>query len=203
MNKLVVAGVTVGMLGGLGAGMVLGVPGLAGAQKVAVVSYTATNDATVDSSITRTRTHAQRLAEILAPLIKDKTITQAQADKVIAAIDAAGPPVGGRNRLGDHSRGPSRGPANFGTIATAIGITVDELRTQLQAGKSIADVAKANDVSVDKVVTALVKAFKTHLDEEVASGELTQAEADAKLADVKTRITKMVNRTILKGGNGA
>jgi hypothetical protein len=36
-------------------------------------------------------------------------------------------------------------------------------------------------------------AFKAHLDEEVTSGEHTQAEADAKLAEFKTRVTTMVN----------
>jgi hypothetical protein len=83
-------------------------------------------------------------------------------------------------------------------------MTEAELKTELQAGKSIADVAKAKNIDLDVVIAKLTAAFKAHLDEEVASGEHTQAEADAKLAEFKTRVTEMVNKTGLppKGGKG-
>jgi DNA-binding CsgD family transcriptional regulator len=91
--------------------------------------------------------------------------------------------------------------------ATALGMTEAELTTELKAGKSIADVAKAKNIDLDAVIAKLTAAFKAHLDEEVASGKHTQAEADAKLAEFKTRITTMVNTAGLpmhggKGGHG-
>jgi hypothetical protein len=98
-------------------------------------------------------------------------------------------------------------PSPLAEAAKALGMTEAELKTELQAGKSIADVAKAKNIDLDVVIAKLTAAFKAHLDEEVASGEHTQAEADAKLAEFKTRVTEMVNKAGLpmhggKGGPG-
>ena len=98
-------------------------------------------------------------------------------------------------------------PSPIAKAATALGMTEAELKTELQAGKSIADVAKAKNIDLDTVIAKLTAAFKAHLDEEVASGKHTQAEADAKLAEFKTRVTEMVNAPGLpmrggKGGHG-
>jgi len=89
--------------------------------------------------------------------------------------------------------------------ATSLGMTEADLVTELKAGKSIADIAKAKNVEVSTVIDALYADLKAHLDAEVASGRHTQAEVDAKLADAKTRITEMVNKAGLpmrgKGGD--
>ena len=53
-------------------------------------------------------------------------------------------------RLGEH-----RGE-RLDAAAEAIGITEDELRTALEGGQSIAQVAEANDVDVQTVIDALV-----------------------------------------------
>ena len=103
-------------------------------------------------------------------------------------------------------------PNPIATVATALGVSESDLVAQLTAGKSIADVAKAQGVDIDKVIAALTDAFKAHLDAEVKSGKHTQAQADAKLAEFKTRVTTMVNTAGLppmrgnhggKGGHGA
>jgi hypothetical protein len=81
-------------------------------------------------------------------------------------------------------------------------MTVDELRTAVQGGKTLADVAKEKGVDVSKVVDALVAQLKAHLDEHVASGKNTQAEADQMLADARSRIEAFVNGTAPAGGFG-
>ena len=96
-------------------------------------------------------------------------------------------------------------PQILAAAAEALNMTEAELIAELQSGKSIKQVADAKNVDIDTVTKAMVAAFKAHLDEEVASGEHTQAEADAKLAEFKTRVTDMVNRVGLphgKGGHG-
>ncbi len=104
------------------------------------------------------------------------TITQAQADAVVAALEAA---------------------------AGVLGITADELRTALQGGQSLAEVAQSQGIDVEQVVSALVAELKAHLDEEVASGEHTQAEADQKLAGATERIRAFVNGDApAPGGHG-
>jgi hypothetical protein len=82
---------------------------------------------------------------------------------------------------------------NLEVAATAIGITPEELRTALQGGQSLAEVAEANGVAVQTVIDAFVADLKTHLDARVESGAMTQAEADEKLANATERITAMVN----------
>lgn len=93
-------------------------------------------------------------------------------------------------------------PNPLSIAAKAIGVTEAELRTELQAGKSIADVAKAKNVDIADVKKALLDQMKTHLAEEVASGKHTQAEADAKLAEATTRIDTMVTTAGLPMGRG-
>ena len=103
--------------------------------------------------------------------------------------------------------GSTSRPSPLAEAAKALGMTEAELKTELEAGKSVADVAKAKNIDLDEVIAKLTAAFKAHLDEEVASGKHTQAEADAKLAEFKTRVTEMVNKAGLpmrggKGGHG-
>ena len=93
-------------------------------------------------------------------------------------------------------------PSPLVTVAKTLNMTEAELKAELVAGKSIADVAKAQNVDIDTVIAALTTEFKAHLAEEVTSGKHTQAEADAKLAEFKTRVTTMVNTAGLPQGKG-
>jgi DNA-binding CsgD family transcriptional regulator len=93
-------------------------------------------------------------------------------------------------------------PSPLVTVAKALNMTEAELKAELVAGKSVADVAKAQNVDIDTVIAALTTEFKAHLAEEVTSGKHTQAEADAKLAEFSTRVTTMVNTAGLPQGKG-
>jgi hypothetical protein len=125
----------------------------------------------------------------------------AELAKVTSRIDTmlttAGLPVRGPQGMGGKG-----GPGKFmtATLATTLKLTQEELKTQLHSGKSLADVAKAQSVDIADVKTALTSDFSAHLAEEVTSGEHTQAEADAKLAEFKTNLDTMVNRVGPAGG---
>jgi hypothetical protein len=106
---------------------------------------------------------------------------------------------------GPHGKGGPEGkggPGKFmsATLATTLKLTQEELKTQLHSGKSLADVAKAQSVDIADVKAVLTSDFTAHLAEEVTSGEHTQAEADAKLAEFKTNLDTMVNRVGPAGG---
>ena len=106
---------------------------------------------------------------------------------------------------GPHGKGGPEGkggPGKFmsSTLATTLKLTQEELKTQLHSGKSLADVAKAQSVDIADVKAVLTSDFTAHLAEEVTSGEHTQAEADAKLAEFKTNLDTMVNRVGPAGG---
>jgi hypothetical protein len=83
---------------------------------------------------------------------------------------------------------------NVDAVASVLGLTASELRTQIDAGKTLAQVATAQGVDVQKVIDTIVSEMKAHLAVEVASGEHTQAEVDAKLAELDARVTEMVNK---------
>jgi len=134
---------------------------------------------------------AQRSAAVVA--VAEPSGSATKTDPAAPAAPAAGntsaaaaPTVESE----DH-KGPGKGAE---AVATALGITVEELKTELSSGKSIADVAKAKNVDIAKVIAAMTAQMKAHLDEEVASGKHTQAEADAKLAEFTARATEMVNK---------
>jgi ribosomal protein S13 len=87
-----------------------------------------------------------------------------------------------------------RGPAKSVTaVAGVLKLTEAELKAQVEAGKSLADVAATQNVSVQSVIDVVVTEMKAHIASEVTSGELTQAQADEKLANVTARATDMVN----------
>jgi hypothetical protein len=208
-KKLTALGLSAGLLAGAGAGFLLEMSGSAGAasNSATVVTVAATDDTAATSDTTaaddaatvdadKAADHAARLQAALQPLVDDGSLTQEQVDKVITALEAAGPMGGGRG-------GPGRDMGrHLDAAAAVIGVTTDELQTALQGGQTLAEVAVANGSTAQAVIDALVAELQAHLDEEVASGEHTQEEADARLAEATTRITDMVNNGAPAGGPG-
>jgi polyhydroxyalkanoate synthesis regulator phasin len=124
--------------------------------------------------------------------VADGRLTKEQGDALKQRIESGQAPLFG---LGGGPGGHDRG-GHFGDLdaaASYLGLTEDQLRTQLQSGKTLADVAKAQGKSVDGLIDALVAATKKDLDDAVADGRLTKAQADQILADMKQRITDRVN----------
>ena len=74
-------------------------------------------------------------------------------------------------------------------------MTEADLRTAVESGKTLAQIAKDKNVSVDTLIAALVKSEQARIAKEVTDGHLTQAQADTRLADLKTRITARINDT--------
>jgi prolyl-tRNA editing enzyme YbaK/EbsC (Cys-tRNA(Pro) deacylase) len=147
----------------------------------------------------------------LAKAVADGRITQARADEVSANLvervtnlvnrvpadrDDAGRPGPGRPGEG------ARIHARLSVAAGAIGISEGELRTSLMGGQSIAQVAAAKGVDVQKVIDALAADAKAELAKAVAAGRITQARADEMGANVVDRVTALVNRTPPADGPG-
>lgn len=205
-NRLAVYGLTAGLLGGGAAGLVLTGSTLAGAQ-VSDVTGTVTDPAATTAPATpapatpapaagSTKPVKREWAKsVLDGLVAKGTITQAQADEILAALKAARP----AHRPG---KGHGHGFAKLDVAAKVLGMTVEDLRSALGGGKSLAAVAQEKGIDVAKVVDALVAEFKAHLDQEVASGIHTRAEADQKLADARARLEAFVNGTAPAGGPG-
>ena len=82
---------------------------------------------------------------------------------------------------------------NMEEVAAILKLTKEELRTQVRSGKTLAQIATTQKVDIKLVIDSIVTNIKTYIAEELASGEITQAQADKKLANVTTKVTEMVN----------
>ena len=88
--------------------------------------------------------------------------------------------------------------------AKALGITEAELKTAVQGGKTIAQVATDGGVAVDKVITAMVDDMKAKVAAALTAGTITQAKADEELADEPKETTDKVNNVNKgRGGKGS
>lgn len=137
------------------------------------------------------------------------TMTKEQGDALKQRIESgelplfAGPGKGFRGHNGGF--GHHRGIGKLDAAAGYLGLTEEALRAELRSGKSLADVAKAKDKSVDGLVTALVAAATKKIDAGVTEGRLTTEQATSLKADLKERITDLVNGTKpagFRGGKG-
>jgi hypothetical protein len=110
------------------------------------------------------------------------TLLERLADEVESLVNA-GPPVV-----------KARGAGPLAAAATYLGMTVADLRTALQGGKSLAQVATDKGKSVDGLVAALTADAKKKLDAAVAAGDITQAQANTLLSKLTAQVTEQVNR---------
>ena len=132
-------------------------------------------------------------------------LTKEQGEALKKRIDAEDYPMLGRPGMGFGHRGGGPGTHRFGHLDAAaayLGMTEAELQAQLAGGKTLAEVAKAKGKSVDGLVSALVADEKKELDAAVEAGRITQAQADAFLANAKQRFTDAVNGTRAEGMRG-
>ncbi len=78
-------------------------------------------------------------------------------------------------------------------LATVLGLSSEDLWSQLAEGKSLGEIADAQGVSRDTVTETLTKGLADHLADEVAEGDLTQSEADSRLAEAKDAVASMID----------
>lgn len=64
------------------------------------------------------------------------------------------------------------------TVANKLGVSVSDLETQLESGKSLADLAREKGISEDDLRQAVVNAVKPLLDEAVKAGKIAPKYAE-------------------------
>ena len=122
-------------------------------------------------------------------------LTEAQGQAMKERIDAGEVPLVG------FGPGPGHGHHHHGLFggldaaADYLGMTEAQLRTALDGGKTLAQVAKSKGKSVDGLVKALVADAKARLAEAVKDGRLTQAQSKAMQSGLEARIAEQVRST--------
>jgi len=76
--------------------------------------------------------------------------------------------------------------------ATVLGLEPEALLSELQEGKTLAEVAEES-MSVDEFTVALLTQVRQELDEQVAEGNVTETQADAIFERVEENIDRIVN----------
>ncbi len=187
-STLVALALTAGLATG---GAALVAPGAFAAAAADSAGSSATSTATPSPSATdRAAARLTALEDALKGLVTDGTLTQTQADEVASTLstsDALRGPGGGRHGDGAGHLAPE-------AVAKVLGVTVDELRTQEQAGKTLTQIAATKGISKADLVTKLVAAAKAQLAADVEAGTLTQTRADAVAEDLTARTTTRVDQ---------
>jgi hypothetical protein len=147
---------------------------------------------------------AEKLAALLSALVAKGTITQAQADAVLAAQAAA--KAAHEANKGAREAGKSiakRVKGEFLTlISTAVGLDTATVTTRIKAGESLAAIA---GVKKDALVAALVADHNKRIDAAVTAGTVTAAQAVILKSNVAAHVTKLVEATpapLFRGGKG-
>ncbi|WP_243013835.1 hypothetical protein [Brevibacillus borstelensis] len=139
----------------------------------------------------------------LTEAVKAGKLTQEQADKMKEnAAERIQKMVESTRQ--DRGFGPHGGFVFFKSeeLLKLLDLTAEELDTKLKAGKSLADVAKTQGVSVEDVVSLIAKHQEEQLAEAVKAGKLTQEQADKMSENASERIQKMVESTHQDKGFG-
>ena len=177
--------------------MLLGVPHLSGAAPAPATNVQAAANAAFDAALNAPEQGGGPFAAggpvdtALKSLVDKGTITQAQADAVKTALQDQFKNMKPRGPGGPLVSGIK--PANLDLAASTIGISRDDLITQLRDGKSIADVAKSKNVDPAKVIQALVDDANKKIDQAKTDGKITDAQATNLKGQLQQRITDMVN----------
>lgn len=117
--------------------------------------------------------------------VKDGKVSQAHADKAAQTLaiwldEGLNLSVSNLPNKGKFDQAELEAYATpvLNATASALNLTPDQLKTQLHSGKSLGEIAKAQNVELAKVKTALLDSVKAQLDVAAKAGKATQAQAD-------------------------
>ena len=105
-----------------------------------------------------------------------------------------------RQELGIPERGPGGrgghvgGRGGLDAAAQALGITPDQLRQELQGGRTLAQVAQARNVNPTNVANAMKAAASAKIDEAAAAGRIPADQVATAKQQAAQRIDEMMNR---------
>lgn len=103
---------------------------------------------------------------------------------------------------GLHKRGGGQ-KLDYTAVSALLGVTGSDLRTAQRDGKSLAAIAEEKGIAVQSVTDLVAQEIAAKLDEKLADGKISQADYDAKKADLAAKALEIVNGTHAgKGGRG-
>jgi len=135
--------------------------------------------------------------QVIDQAVSEGWLTEAQAEELRSRLAEAPAGLGlgrGFGKIGKGMGGVA-GVSLRSVAAEKLGMELTDLNTELQNGKTIAELAKEKGVDTQTIVDAYLAQVKEKLDAKVASGDITQEQADAQLEQAKTRATEKLDST--------
>jgi hypothetical protein len=135
-------------------------------------------------------------------------MANADRDRIKKIVNSPWPPFGlGHGKAGAGLAPPFAprigfglgGPMALDAAAKALGMTTQDLVTQLRNGSTIAQIAKNKGVDVNNVINAMTAEVNQQIDQAQSNGKLSQTEANNAKAKAKDAITNIVNNGLPKG----
>ena len=199
LNKKVALGATGLLMLGGAAGAVAATQSSSSSPRQAYVTDVAHHLGVTPSALTAAM-KAATIDRINAALAAGR-LTQAQAIALKQRVEqGTGAPYLGGGGFGHRGFGHGRFARAGAVVAQYLGISEATLRSELQSGKSLAQIASSTSgKSVAGLKTAIVTAAKTRLDKAVSNGRITSAQETQLLATLPARADAALQRTGLGG----
>jgi uncharacterized protein YidB (DUF937 family) len=198
-RKVVVGAVAAIAVGGAGAGVAATRIGRSPSEESKAVISDAAKQLGIEPSKLSSALQ-KALEDRVDAAVADGRLTKAQGDALKQRIESGQMPLLGAPLFGfsRHFGGDHDGLRGLSSAASYLGLSADQLRMQLQSGKTLAQIAKAQGKPVDGLVTVLKADLKQHLDRAVSDGRLTKADEARILNDANQRITSLVNGKLMR-----
>jgi hypothetical protein len=197
MRRNVIAGAAAALaVGGAGAGVA--------ATKLATNSPSGESKAIVNDAAKSLGVEPSKLSAALKKAYEDRIdaavadgrLTKQQGDELKQRIESGAFPLVGPLGFGHGPGGPHELLHGLDAAASYLDLSEERLRSRLESGKTLAEIAKAQGKSVDGLEAAMIKDATAKLDAAVKAGRLTSAEEQRILAELQQHVGDLVNGTL-------
>ncbi|WP_069805887.1 hypothetical protein [Thermogemmatispora onikobensis] len=145
------------------------------------------------------------LSDVLDQMVKDGKLTQSEATAIkqrLTTHPGCSAVLKGATRLAIRQQLKPYLPDLENQIAQGLHLSADQLKAQLQAGKTLKQIADAQHISASQLHTIVLNAIEHELDRAAQAGTITQQQASAikqYLQKHPALITRLVNRHFKSG----
>ncbi len=199
-SKVVAGAVAALALAGAGAALATTELSSPSARDNAIISNAAGQLGVAPSALANALTKA--IDDELSSEVSAGQLSQAQANAIESRLSAGTAPIFG----GFGGGGRYRGAGGFGgavsAAATYLGLSSSQITTDLQGGKTLADIATAQGKTADGLISAIVSAEESQLQSAVSAGTLSSSQEQTIESNLQTRVSAIVNGTQPAFGGG-
>lgn len=134
--------------------------------------------------------------QMLDEAVQEGKITQEQADRIAARKDGGFCGFGfndgrmgnkGKIKMGIEGRSGGR---NLDDMANILGLTSEELKTELESGKNMQDILTGHGLTAEEFRQKMQEQREAQIARDVADGKITQEQADKMLQNRGPRINR-------------